>query len=895
MSASESTSSNSNNEAASLPGGAPSRPPIRNEYDERNMKFCGPSWNEANDFCTLDSWCPMGNECDESTGQKCWGGVANCNAFKLLEYETLPGVNNNGISAESHDNDNNQNIGDDNQNEGVNHNNYEGGDMGMGVQISNECSAEVYQCNSGQFVARAPELNCAFYPCPVITDDDETLSYSDAPTNAPVAVPVPTYSPTSWIVVPATVATTATIATASTTIATAVPPETTNLDDSNMPPPTLSPIDWVENDSSEYDTTINNNNESDSGSDLAAATTTTTNLWCGENRFDAIRNCGRKGYDCVDGYCLQDFKCYMISNQCDYGSAATTTTTTITGDASDTYFCGTSHTDAISSCHKRCRSGSPSECPAGESCFRNVYQCSAEIPRPDPTPPPTSLPTLSPMMMTTQIPSSHPTNDNLVVTASPTVSDDNEPVQPPNLPELYCARSMEELEASCATAQQCGGSEPCPFDHFCYPYECKGGNDSANVGIVAAKPTLPPATTAEDMPLPSESGGELGWFCGSSYEELETTCSTSSQRCVKERQDCPIGQWCYEYYCNTATLEDPVVEPNNPKVNDSVDQSFQNSGTSYCASSIAQLNERCGLATQCVSNNDCNVPGEVCVKYDCRQDLMLCPLNFVGWHSSKDCKQYYYCDQGVSSSSDSCGDGMKFDKSRDKCTTDYVDELCYGLASYEHDSGSITQPGIAKELCPRGFTGWHSNEGSCNEYQKCTAGNPGPTRVCGFGLKFDTARGQCIDEALVNIDLCEGPLPQGSLCPSWKFIGWGVMDDCAGYFYCKNGNTDFVDRCAGGLLFDAQEGICKPADAVNCGGLNLPNNSVDDIASSNNAPTPAPESSFEWSNTISPTVSQSDSKIPPWMLFKMDHNGAVRTTSLQVLFTFGSIISWMLL
>lgn len=156
----------------------------------------------------------MGNECDESTGHKCWGGVANCNAFKLLEYETMPGVNNNGIiNVEDHNNDHNnndQNVNNQNQNDGVNYNDYEGGDMGMGVQVSDKCSSEVYQCKSGQFVARAPELNCGFYPCPVITDDDDddddettfdapttpTNTNTNAPVVAVVVPPLPTYPPT---------------------------------------------------------------------------------------------------------------------------------------------------------------------------------------------------------------------------------------------------------------------------------------------------------------------------------------------------------------------------------------------------------------------------------------------------------------------------------------------------------------------------------------------------------------------------------------------------------------------------------------------------------------------------------------------------------------------------
>ena len=43
-----------------------------------------------------------------------------------------------------------------------------------------QCSPEVSQCPNGQYVARAPELNCDFYPCPVMP------SSTNSPSLAPV-------------------------------------------------------------------------------------------------------------------------------------------------------------------------------------------------------------------------------------------------------------------------------------------------------------------------------------------------------------------------------------------------------------------------------------------------------------------------------------------------------------------------------------------------------------------------------------------------------------------------------------------------------------------------------------------------------------------------------------
>lgn len=53
-------------------------------------------------------------------------------------------------------------------------------------------------------------------------------------------------------------------------------------------------------------------------------------------------------------------------------------------DISNTYWCGKERVDAATSCHKRCRSGSDSECDEGESCF-GYTSCEVESSRPPTT------------------------------------------------------------------------------------------------------------------------------------------------------------------------------------------------------------------------------------------------------------------------------------------------------------------------------------------------------------------------------------------------------------------------------------------------------------------------------------------------------------------------------
>jgi len=837
------------------PPSPPTPPPIRNEYDERNMKFCGSTWGEANEFCSLQTWCPNGDECPQDLGQSCWGGIPNCNAYFLTSSsEGAGGEESNSVGVESPSSSTEEEA----------------------TATTIQCNAEVHQCpSSGLFVARAPELNCDFYPCPApspssITMNNTTSSSSSSSSYAP-----------SLVVIPQNINST----NDDDVVAVYEPEEGGGDDDDNATMiatnttdyfveeersivPTMKPVGvWVDNDGEDFSLATTDNNETDSngeiggggGEEVTIPNISNNNLWCGENQFDAIRNCGRMGYDCPNGYCLQNLQCFMVANQCEGGGGGGGTPSDSgnnnstnnegvggegpTGDVSDTYFCGVTHTDATSSCHKRCRSGSWDECPSGESCFLNVYECPMEIPRPSEliATPPTFYPSSVNMTNSSSIPT-----DNTFVTYTPTFGANEGVAQP----ELYCASSEDELEATCSTAQECF-MFPCPAGQFCFPYECKGrtsGDDDNSANVTTKLPTYYPTITY----YPTTIAAEAQFFCASTFKELETTCSTTAQGCTggldaAGGNECPPGQWCYEFVCNTVTLSD--APESNPELNGSMEeesppppqqQEEQHSGTSYCASSISQLNERCGLASQCTTDSDCVVQGYFCMKYDCHQNLMQCPLNFVGWHSSEDCKQYYYCEQGVAGASEMCGDGTKFDKAREICTTDYVDEYCYGLDSYENDSGSsITQPGTAKELCPPGFTGWHSSDGACNEYQKCEGGNPGPTRVCGFELKFDTSRGECIDAALVNVASCTGPLPQNPSLPG----------------------NDFIDT------------------------------------GSSTPPPPAPVTDldvFSWSNTPPPTAPQTDSNIPPWMV-KKDPNGIVRSTTVHVgLFTVVSIY-WMLL
>lgn len=166
-----------------------------------------------------------------------------------------------------------------------------------------------------------------------------------------------------------------------------------NSNGSPTDPPTELALDnseesWVESDEEEEDfASVDHGGGSDS-----------MNLWCGSTQFDATRNCGT-GTACPQGICPDGLKCFMISSICGNGAPGSngdpdyseeegtviideTESSSPTSppmnptsdptfppskglgfDVTDTYFCGFDRADASASCHKRCRSGSPDECP----------------------------------------------------------------------------------------------------------------------------------------------------------------------------------------------------------------------------------------------------------------------------------------------------------------------------------------------------------------------------------------------------------------------------------------------------------------------------------------------------------------------------------------------------
>jgi len=287
-------------------------------------------------------------------------------------------------------------------------------------------------------------------------------------------------------------------------------------------------------------------------------------------------------------------------------------------------------------------------------------------------------------------------------------------------------------------------------------------------------------------------------------------------------------------------------------------------GSFYCASSIAELDERCGLATKCSGNGDACTRGQSCLRYDCKQSLDRCPLNYVGMHSSQDCKEYHECSNGVAGVTQMCAESLKVDKGSGLCVSEHlVDQYCYMISDTKEEEER------ERVTCPKGYVGWYSHYGDCNEYFDCRIdGSIGPTYVCREGMKFDKVRKICLNEAMVN-DFCYGPA-----------LETGTSDDAGNGYTLENdksseaiaGNPNQIGTSSGESAADIPGAtpLAQP-QAVNAHQPGILNEDTDGNASESDthfgkthpstAGSPSPASPIQSQTATTPEVSNSMSPL----------------------------------
>jgi hypothetical protein len=124
----------------------------------------------------------------------------------------------------------------------------------------------------------------------------------------------------------------------------------------------------------------------------ANSSTSKMSLWYGESQSNSYVNCNREGYDCPDGVCFNDLKCFMVGDFCneDVGkgvkdpssseietsTSPTSSTTTGTNVGVLGQFCTGTFEALETECATATICEVPEDCPSGTYCWKE-YMCSA--------------------------------------------------------------------------------------------------------------------------------------------------------------------------------------------------------------------------------------------------------------------------------------------------------------------------------------------------------------------------------------------------------------------------------------------------------------------------------------------------------------------------------------
>jgi len=564
------------------------------------------------------------------------------------------------------------------------------------------------------------------------------------------------------------------------------------------------------------------------------------NLWCGGTLDNAIENCSRNGYDCPDGICVNDLKCFTVGDACGDGEGTdlpfsegstspslapgvlTIVPTTIADDASQSpvsaaesdttvnnfgllgQYCASTLAALETECITAITCEKSEDCPEGTYCWGERL-CGSTNTTITPTlssessPSPVGLRSNSPSLTGSGLANEQPTLSASPAAPSPSGLRSHSPssigsglpneqiTQPNSTLQFVCGTDLVHASTNC--------HKPCPGGSY---EECEDGEACfENISCeIDSTPTLPPqllgTTTQPTQEVTSSSQppsilSPEQFFCASTIEELETSCATA-QSCTNG--PCPTGVYCFPYTCTAD------VNGENPATIDSAKSQVP------------------------VAIEPTTAPVQV---------MGLCPKPpFVGWHTSADCK------------------GM--------LTASLLLKFFACYPSFPH------LPCIS-------------------EYFQCVDGAMGVVYVCGASQKFDKVRNECHPEQYVN-SFCYGP-PQGKeptasielLCAD-GYIGWESRNNCLEYFWCDRGRFDVVNYCPSDQLFDKMLGHCNLASQVTCmeggGGSTMTNTSTVPMTSDSNSSTVGVTGgvvgNFNWSDAPTASAPQNTSSdAPPWL------------------------------
>ena len=402
-------------------------------------------------------------------------------------------------------------------------------------------------------------------------------------------------------------------------------------------------------------------------------------------------------------------------------SSPPTTLPTKRTPAGATGLCAANYPELREICWTALECSSTNPCPDNKTCFENI---NCEL---------TAVKEPSSVVPTPSTPSSSVDNKGL---------------------QNYCARNKAALETSCVTAATCNpGDQECPTGTFCFgDISCIGREEDNIAGGEGG--------TKEDDSVAINNDGIQQNYCAKNKADMETSCFSAST-CNPGDDACPLGTYCFgDHLCGgmkpraeptssptSATTESISTSPPTPSSKNEPEPVTQQL---LCASGMNELKSSCSTASDC-SSGPCP-SGQFCFPFDCDSGMVDekppstsnqaqtenitpadCPAAFVGWHSSKDCKTYYECNNGSVGQISKCDDGFKFDKVQNECLDDFlVNSFCYGPAMNEGGAQQVTDqsPKEGNEssnredpnvLCLEGYTGWETRLG-CHEYYFCHDG-----------------------------------------------------------------------------------------------------------------------------------------------------------------------------
>lgn len=394
------------------------------------------------------------------------------------------------------------------------------------------------------------------------------------------------------------------------------------------------------------------------------------NLWCGDTLDNAIENCGRNGYDCPDGICVNDLKCFTVGDLC--GDGVGTELPLPQGSTTPSMVPGVL-TLVPSSKASDGPSQSTSSAAEPSTSVNNV-----------------ASPSVAPGILTL-VPTSV-VNDGSSQFPSSAVEPDTS-VNNFGLIGQYCASTLAALETECVTAMTCEKSDDCPSGSYCWGERVCGDTNTTTTPTTSATSVLTPSPTPtglsyspsligsgfanEQLPNPNatvESDITGIFVCGTDFVHASTNCH---KPCPSgSYNECDEGEACFEniscevestpsFLPQSDAATQPTYEVTNSQppsilVSDLPAEQF------FCASTIQELETSCSTAQSC-ANGPCPT-GVFCFPFTCTTAIVtvnpsafdssvsqgptsneptvapvqvtgLCPPSpFAGWHTSPDCK-----------------------------------------------------------------------------------------------------------------------------------------------------------------------------------------------------------------------------------------------------------------